>query len=61
MADFTRTDLDTLLREADEVLHRATLAARHIDAPRLTPDTSGTVTLGETCHLLPPGAVTWPA
>lgn len=61
MADLTRTDLDALLREADDVLHRATLASRHIDAPRLTPDTHRVVPLGETCHLLPPGAVTWPA
>ncbi len=60
MTDLTRADLQALLREADEVLHRATLASRYIDAPRLTPDTSGVVALGETCHLLPPGAVTWP-
>ena len=61
MADYTRADLDALLREADDVLHRATEASRRIDAPRLTPDTRGAVALGETCHLLPPGAVTWPA
>ena len=61
MADFSRAALAALLRDADDVLQRATTASQLIDAPRRTPDTHGDIALGESARLLPPGAVTWPA
>ncbi len=59
MAEFTRPELDALLRHADEVLRRAAGARQLIDAPRTPPTVPGAVALG--FIMLPPGAVTWPS
>ncbi|MDO5670317.1 MAG: DEAD/DEAH box helicase [Corynebacterium sp.] len=58
MAEFTRPELDALLRQADEVLRRASRAQLLIDAPRTPPTAPGAVDLG--FIMLPPGAVAWP-
>ncbi|MDO5513486.1 DEAD/DEAH box helicase, partial [Corynebacterium sp.] len=59
MAEFTRPELDALLRQADDVAQRAAQARSLIDAPRTPPRAPGAVRIGDSV-LLPPGAVQWP-